>query len=47
MNEYKANWYALFLAIVKYKDGDEALRLMGLIPHTQSENIEVKINESV
>lgn len=32
MNLYRLNWYALLIAIIKYKDGDEALRLMGIKP---------------
>ena len=28
--EIKSNWYALFIAIVKYKEAAEALRDMGI-----------------
>ena len=29
--EIRKNWYAFFIAIVKYKEASEALRAMGIV----------------
>lgn len=37
--DYSANWYALYLSIIKNKSADESLNLMAVIPDMKSKNI--------